>query len=127
MWAVWPATIKGKAVIDGTTASSTLSTTGVSSGFVCNGEHVQVQKMSTGYYEVVFGDKAVNRGGNLVEGIPSYASDDVVMITPQSSGIVAYAQGSYQCASSPPPYVLCYLVHVTNLSGTATDGHSPSP
>lgn len=113
-------TIKGKAVIDGSTATSTLSTTGVTHGFVCTGQHVQVKRFSAGQYQVVFGDVENPVSHNI--GIPQLATGDFVLITVQTSGLVAKATGPAQCAASPPPSTTCFPVTVTNLSGTLTDG-----
>lgn len=113
-------TIKGKALVDGASLStSTYAGTGVSNDFVCTGQHVLAMKLGTGQYEVVFGDTP---GTNGIEGIPNYASDDTVMVTPQGTGLVASANGPNQCAVSVPPYVICFHVFLTNLSGTPTDG-----
>jgi hypothetical protein len=111
-------TVKGKAVIVGLGLGSDFSTAGVSSGFVCTGQHVQVKSLETGAYEVVFGDRPIDN----VVGIPAVGGDDLVMVTSQTPGLVASASGPYQCNLSPPPSIECFSVELSDLTGLLKDG-----
>jgi hypothetical protein len=110
-------TVKGAATINGAALSSTLSTGGVFSAFVCTGENVQARRIGPGSYQVVFGDQEHSQ----IIGFPPYASRDLAIATPWSPGRTISALYVGQCAVSPPPYIICVPVSVTDLSGTPVD------
>jgi hypothetical protein len=119
--AVW-----GRAEVDGASASTTTwNTSGVNSftQFVCDsayyGANVLVEQVSTGYFEVVFGDTLENDTKGLGSG-----DGPLAQVSSWTTGDVASVTGPWQCAAgSPPPfYVICYIVNMENLSGSSVNG-----
>jgi hypothetical protein len=113
-------TVYGRAEITGSSATSTLSTTGVNgdTDFVCNGENVQVKRTGVGSYEVVFGD--VEHFGQIGLGT---GNGPLPVVSSRESGKVVSASGPFQCAFTPPPYVICFPVEIRDSSGAAVDGN----
>jgi hypothetical protein len=111
-------TVYGRAEIDGATATSTLSTTGVVTPFQCTEEEVLVQRLNPGYYYVVFDD-----GGSDLDniGIRFDLLGRIPMVSSQVAGVVSSVTGPFQCASSPPPYFTCYIVETRDGTGTNVD------
>jgi hypothetical protein len=117
--AIW-----GRAEIDGGSASTSgFTTAGVTSftKFVCDsathGSNVLVQKLSTGFYDVVFGD--TNVSGTI--GIGS-GNGPLAQVTAEDAGDFISAQGPFQCAFSPPPFVTCWQVSLHDSSNSSVDG-----
>jgi hypothetical protein len=115
----------GHAKIDGTAAStSDYTTAGVdaTSQFVCNpsfyGSNVLVKHISMGRWGVVFGD--TNNSGII--GIGS-VSGPLAQVTSQDQGKIVSTNGTtYQCAPTPPPYITCWDVYMTDAAGSPADG-----
>ncbi len=107
-----------RADIIASSATSTLSTTGVNhlSDFICTGENVQVKRQGVGSYEVVFGD--VNHSGFIGLG---NSGGPLPVVSSSEVGINVSASGPSQCATTPPPYIICYQVKVTDSSDTYVD------
>jgi hypothetical protein len=110
-------TVYGRAEIEGATATSTLSTTGVVTPFLCTEEDVLVRRLGDGYYYVVFDD-----GGSDLDniGIRFDVLGRIPMISSQVPGVVPSVTGPFQCGS-PPPEVTCYIVETRDGTGTNVD------
>ncbi len=113
-------TVYGRAEITGASAGASYSNAGVntSTDFVCNGQNVEVLRLSAGTYRVVFGDVAI---GNQI-GIGTGAGP-LPVVSPRTANLSVRASGPFQCASAPPPFILCFNVVVTDLAGTPVDGN----
>ena len=109
--------VYARAEIDGATATSTLSATGVASSFLCTGEETFVRRLSAGYYYVVFDD-----GGSDLDniGIRFDILGRTPMVSSQTAGLIASVSGPFQCGS-PPPDVTCYIVETRDSTGTNVD------
>ena len=117
--AIW-----GRAEIDGGSASTSgFTTAGVGSftKFVCDsatfGSNVLVEKLSTGFYDVVFGD--TNVSGTIGIGT---GNGPLAQVTAKGAGDFISAQGPFQCAFSPPPFVTCWQVALRDSSNSPVDG-----
>jgi hypothetical protein len=108
-------TVKGSASIDGASAAGSLGTAGITSSFVCNGEGVLVRRAAPGVYYVVFDD-----GGSDLDTIGANFGDRAV-VSVKDPGIIASVDGIFQCASSPPPFHLCYIVETRDTAGANVD------
>lgn len=121
--------IQGTASVDGTQVPATAgpdnnadyTATGVSSGWVCTGGSVLVRRWygnTVGRIEVLFD---ANYFGDQL-GWAGPGNNALPQVTSGQSGILATASGPVQCSYVPPPYVICFNVETTDLSGTPTDG-----
>jgi hypothetical protein len=117
-------TVLGRAEINWADATSTLSTTGVRSAtdFICNApsENVQVERKFAGNYRVVFGD--VEHDGHIGELFSGPGPKPKPMVTSRENDKTVSATGPFQCATSTPPDVTCYIVEVRDFSGPLVDG-----
>lgn len=111
--------IFGRANITGASLSTTAYTaTGVDQGYVCTGQAVQAIKLSTGSYQVRFGDTAV---GTTI-GFPGFATA-TSLVSSRTAGAIVSGGGPNQCANTPPPFINCFSVDVRNAAGAAIDGN----
>lgn len=116
--AVW-----GRAEINGANASTsdwTSAGVNATTQFVCDpttyGSNVLVKRVSTGRFDVVFGD-TVN--GNMV-GLGTGAGP-LAQATSETDGNTVAANGPWQCSFSPPPYVSCWEVYLRDSAGNLTN------
>jgi hypothetical protein len=116
--------VMGRAEINGATASATdWTTAGVNAftRFVCDsafyGSNVLVKRITTGRFQVVFGD--TNRSGTIGLGT---GNGPLPQATSEVDGYTVAASGPFQCAITVPPYVICFDVYMRDSSNNPVNG-----
>lgn len=117
--------VMGRAEVNGAGASTVNWTTaGVNpnTAWVCNssyyGSNVLVKQVSTGRFDVVFGDTVNGNAMGLGTG-----NGPLAQATSETVGNTVAANGPWQCAPGMPPpvYVTCFEVYMRDSTGTLTN------
>lgn len=117
--------VMGRAEVNGATASTVNWTTaGVNANteFICNsatyGSQVLVKQVSTGRFDVVFGDTVNGNTMGLGTG-----NGPLAQATSETPGNSVAANGPWQCApgNPPPVYVTCFDVYMRDSANNPTN------
>jgi hypothetical protein len=112
--------VAARAIITGFSASSELSTAGVSGGWTCSGGPIWVERGGPGAYCVIVDPTATyESAGEVYAGLPLFSDRVAPLLTLNSVGLTATAQWTSCGASSGIPgqtQYLGYYVEVRSLS-----------